>query len=572
MESIKSKIDEFLKTNPNLEGFLRDYIEKAKAEINKEIEKEVIKEIILETKNTLEYDVGQFKKPFHTEFKYKLEQLESSDSEFKIFEGSLNLERAQNGNSSLQFKLNETKLKLKDDKTTLKIYRVIPTAKVSTQSSSSSSSQVLLLHGTKAPNVEGILKTGYKPSQKGSRGAGVYLTDSIDYAYNYGNCFAQEQGTVKKFSYVFVNKIKQADVQDPAKHFQSVMSFQGVSYYRINKISYDDYLKMKPIVKVFNHKRKLVEFEDTRQDKFDIRNGKILGGTFQKDFEQSKIALAHHDLVVPVYLIEVEEVTNVKEIVEQSVCRQSGNMLFNKSEKVSKDGKTLKKVPEHTLEIVTKELEKVVNANQLAKCELLKLKLDRVIILIMDQLSFKLSSIFKNEVNENTKYKTEVLQKENDDYKFILRSLEAKNDTHIPKILHIVKINPIDKNELTKLKDKCLYLTGINPNKIKNILKWGLYQKCNEKFDPDLNFASTNYEEEVTRGLSYCEVGGTVKQLSFILVSSSHDNYCCTNTNKEYIEDSRGSRIDVGLFRANDDIMFRKIGLIPAYVIVVEVE
>ena len=48
----------------------------------------------------------------------------------------------------------------------LKISRVVSNNTIS--SKSSGSDQILLLHGTKAQNVEGFLKTGFNPSKRGS--------------------------------------------------------------------------------------------------------------------------------------------------------------------------------------------------------------------------------------------------------------------------------------------------------------------------------------------------------------------------------------------------------------------
>ena len=46
-----------------------------------------------------------------------------------------------------------------------KIFRVVPNEKTLREPKSSSRSNILLLHGTKAPNVKGILRSGFKPSE-----------------------------------------------------------------------------------------------------------------------------------------------------------------------------------------------------------------------------------------------------------------------------------------------------------------------------------------------------------------------------------------------------------------------
>ena len=80
------------------------------------------------------------------------------------------------------------------------------------ETSTSTCTNVLFLCGTKAANVEGILKI-FRASEKDGYGSGVYLTDNVNLAYEYGKCFAQEQDVVKKFTYLFVNKIKNVGIQ-----------------------------------------------------------------------------------------------------------------------------------------------------------------------------------------------------------------------------------------------------------------------------------------------------------------------------------------------------------------------
>ena len=63
MQSIKNKVEEFLKSHPNCKGdFLQDIVRKAEEEINKEkidYEKGVVFE---KAKELCEYDVSNFKK------------------------------------------------------------------------------------------------------------------------------------------------------------------------------------------------------------------------------------------------------------------------------------------------------------------------------------------------------------------------------------------------------------------------------------------------------------------------------------------------------------------------------
>ena len=89
------------------------------------------------------------------------------------------------------------------------IYKVKPADYSVKKSGNTHGSNLLLLHGTKGKNVEGILKEGFKPSIKGSLGLGVYLTNHLSLARDYGNCLVIDKEFVKGMSYVFVVKVKQ---------------------------------------------------------------------------------------------------------------------------------------------------------------------------------------------------------------------------------------------------------------------------------------------------------------------------------------------------------------------------
>ena len=176
MESIEIEIEEFLKNNPNYKAFLTNYIEKEKAEIYYEVGTAKKEELIEKFKKL--YNVATFKKSVLPKFKYKLELLKNDNSDLKLLKESLSL------NELYDWKTNNT----------VTLYRVISTDNCSTESKNSHYTQYLLLHGTKPPNVEGILKTGFKPSEKGSYGPGVYITNSIKCAYGYARGIAREQG------------------------------------------------------------------------------------------------------------------------------------------------------------------------------------------------------------------------------------------------------------------------------------------------------------------------------------------------------------------------------------------
>ena len=173
-----------------------------------------------------------------------------------------------------------------------------------------------------------------------------------------------------------------------------------------------------------------------------------------------------------------------------------------------------------------------------------------------------------------------MLQKENDDYKFIVQSITNKNALNYPKILHVFKINPVDKNEVSKVKDRCLYLRGIKSNEVNNVLTYGYPEKQNNSINESSNdldnvrFAPLIFRNEIEEGVSYYGVDNVVKKLSFVLVISSAEKYedYCTKNN-EIIKDSRGSCVEVGLFSDEScDCETNLFGSIPAYLIVFELE
>ena len=356
--------------------------------------------------------------------------------------------------------------------------------------------------------------------------------------------------------------VKQNKEQDAEKHCERTTSFQ-------------EYLVKHPSVIFYNDESdELVNFEASPQDKYDSKNNKIPQGTFERHSEDAIIALAHHDLVTPAYLLEIESKPSLKEITE--------DVLFGISKEEEGDDrnslessiveKTTNSVKEYSLEIVVKELDKEYTARQRAHLKYLKTKLDDSINSVIDQLSLKISSVTEINCDPNKRYTKEIVQVEDDDYKFILDSIADINKENIPKILHLFKINPVDKNEVTNLKDTCIFLSGIKSNKVNEILTNGYsrnkYKKGHKKFDTEL--ATTSFDEQVESGLSYHAVDNVVKKVSFVFVASSEDEYWELET-KQVVRDSRGSCVEVGLFR---DVFTHSAWscLTPLYLIVFELE
>ena len=177
---IDNEVKTFLKDNNHLETFLVGfYDEQVKTAIDLLVkckeDFEGFEKQLIDCFDGL-CDVSTFKGPVPDHFKYKLETLTANDlKDYQLLKHSLSLTKEQ--------KIS-------------RVYRVVPTSAAATNSEEA---QELLLHGTKAKNVMGILKVGFKPSEaRGLNGHGIYLTDDCRKAMGYGRCLAKERETPKK--------------------------------------------------------------------------------------------------------------------------------------------------------------------------------------------------------------------------------------------------------------------------------------------------------------------------------------------------------------------------------------
>ena len=449
----------------------------------------------------------------------------------------------------------------KASKDIIKIYRVDPADKLSAAPSTCKGSKVLLLHGTQAPNIKEILKTGFKPSQDEMLGPGVYHSDSISKASKYGKCWAQENGVVKKFTYCFINQIENIGKLTPKKQFEKEVYYIDDPDKDI--ISYQQDLKMKPsLVTYYFSENKSDSFQHWLNKKYDSMNRKILQGTFHRDFGYEKEILAHHDLVVPAYLVEFSEKPTVGEIVDE---------VFD----YILEEKNPNKVEEYTFETITKELKREIVKNKAEKIKTLESKLYKNMSCIMEQLLFTFNSITESKDNEKTKYKAQSLLEQDVDYKFVLRSIASKKNRDNEKIKHVFKINPVDKNEELDLKDKYGFLHGVKSNRVNNILKEG-YLRVYDKNDVSYrnlvyNYSSTSLRNAIGTGISYCLVDNVVKKFSFVFVASSgvkYENFCLKDS--KIVKDIREICVDIGKFRKDKYLCKIISGFTPAYLIVFE--
>ena len=386
--SLKSKLKKYSNGN-EIEAFLKRYpdIEKSIEDIFNSEEKKLQSRLTVE-RAEYDYQKGHLIEDIMKQvdflilkgavdfkvlpgYKYRLGQLEKDDLDFKLIKGSLDL--------------NET------DKT-LNIFRIVSNQNNIDESDISDPSKLLLLHGTPGGNVNGILKEGFKPSERGSYGPGVYMTNSLNMAARYSDKYMlDEQQIVKKVKYLFVNKVlPTVETETKILHSSKIPTFE-------------EYLESKPETKVIHYGGQS-SFKKSPQDKYDSKNNRIIRGTFQVANEEEKIILSHHDLVVPAYLVVISEELNVKNFVEHFLYRRYnvekcitnyGNLIESTLNAVNvlSDKQTSSKDDKCSLSYLRKALEKEITSNYFKTLNFLTSKFEWRFNSIMQQLSFEISSL-----------------------------------------------------------------------------------------------------------------------------------------------------------------------------------
>ena len=543
MFSKKKKLDEFIRNFSGNQMMLRNLCDVEKNSIKREIKRETnrfkkAKESIDLKVREMFYNTLKLKGSNVQESKYKLDLLDDDDDvDFKFIKEAID-PAIENHFGSMDI--------------VLKIHRVVSNANIVTESKTPAILNLLLLHGTKAQNVEGILKEGIKPSETGSQGPGIYLTNSFGMAHTYGSSYVNEEDDLKRMVYLFVNKVELTNApkspkklkknSDQKNSSKTKMSFakpntkSSRSKSEVNNLC-EEYCNNEPFVKMF---RKQVSFEDSPLDKLDRHGNKVLKGTFNANNKEEKVIVAHHDLVIPVYLIEIEVVQSLDLWVENILYNDLRVKKYHSKEETVQKHTSLPKTPldqristKVNIQLVLKELEKEITVNHQAQVQHLKSKFDHSIAEVKQQLLFKVTSLFKTSANDNTKYKREILQTQHEDYKFILRSIIDEKSKDKINILHVFKIIPTNPIEVTKLQNSSLYFHGVKSNKVMNVLESGYpqnhdlqLQKCKENcFDKRILPShrcsckiSNSFSLESTRGRSYGEANNELEISSYVFV------------------------------------------------------
>ena len=292
----------------------------------------------------------------------------------------------------------------------------------------------------------------------------------------------------------------------------------------------------------------------------------------------------HKNLVIPAYLIElkgnksinrkVEDTLMVQKIRASLECEKYSNALVENNDKITTNATTMNRL--------LCELQKEIGANQVAELESIKLKFDYKITSTIQQLSFKLDNLFETTENKSNKYKREALQKQNDDYQFVMSSIRNQRPAIVEKVLHVFKIQPVDQNEIRRMKGSRLYLHGIKSNEVESVLKngyhdqmWSFNQVCMDdcvqcKSEKCALYMSDCVDVEITKGVSCSH--DEYRKFSFVYVVSGQDSLQSNKHNK-VVSDSRGNHVKNGHFKTLGcrGIDSRStIGMIPAYLIVLK--
>ena len=606
MCSAKEKLDEFLNKFSNPLKVFREVCNKEKDKVRKEAENyeyesEKMKEHLLEeAKQMLEQNNTNFKKSKDfSKFKYKVELLQNDDSDHKTLRDALGLGSKTVSSAGLQ------------DVVDFKLYRVKASGDEVSESKTSDDQNILLLHGTEVSNVEGILKEGLKPSLKGKHGSGVYSTNSIETASEFGECLLDDSGVFKSMIYLFIIKLNisnspstkdfKYEQEKDRKERKVSFSKRNPTYQNGKKILYskdilerfvsvraniEKYEKEPPMFEVLLYYKP--DLFSLTNAEFDSKNNKIFKGTFTQE-EEEILVLSHHDLVKPAYLVEIEVKYDLCEIIKDVLYRKFNISKFYKTENslfqpqssfknsISQIGSI--EEPNYSVEMFVDELKKEIEANQQPEIKLIESQFYHNIKLQIPQLTFELSDLL-NSLNERSIInKTVLLESSDKNYEFIMRSLNNKGCEKIPKVLHMFRIIPADQTHVKYLYNNYLFLQGVTADKIMNILKHGypinypsLFEQhikhCFKKnvFSSNCSCCSSAWLNlELKKGTSYCRVGDEVKELSFVFVTS--DVYL-----KDRVVPSEVALEDLDSRRCRFDPDFSSPSLVysmvPAYLIV----
>ena len=127
-------------------------------------------------------------------FKYNYEKLDPASEEFKILKGVYFTTKTSTA-CNVTYKMTKE----------IQIYKVFRADQIKTVNKKSNN--LMLFHGTSKEGVTGILKEGFRNSEKGWFGKGVYMTDSSETAFHY----SRHSDWSARYYYVFVNEVLESE-------------------------------------------------------------------------------------------------------------------------------------------------------------------------------------------------------------------------------------------------------------------------------------------------------------------------------------------------------------------------
>ena len=179
---------------------------------------------------------------------------------------------------------------LNSDNISLKIYRVVPTEKVTNECKTSEEPEILLLRGTKGKNVDKILKKGFLSPKNGSPEPCVYLTKDIFRAACKAYSYVIDQGLVKENFHHFMTKFTKPS--EPERSYEGENARQGNPLRDPATCNCSEPVNFEQV---------------TPETVYDSENNKLVHGTFVVSGGDSNIMRGYPDLVTPVYLIVVQQ-------------------------------------------------------------------------------------------------------------------------------------------------------------------------------------------------------------------------------------------------------------------------
>lgn len=486
--------------------------------------------------NSFENKISFSAQSLHKEFddvrpKYNLRQMNKSESDYKLLQVSLmyKLRGSEVSESPLSNQISH-------------IYRVVPTDKKTRCTSFPSFRNLLLLHGTNGCNVRGILKDGLMPSHRGLHGAGVYLTNSCSLASNYGRCYGERDGKLKQFTYFFV-----VEVQESEK-MKTIPKDISKNLFPPPKQDFQEYSKNPPKFEKFEGSlvaRKGIDFcSADSQDKFDTEIRIIEKGTFYNMSSVPDIFLSHHNLTVPVYLIEIEDgslntemtldlfkflwydyeqalenifkflglPTNSKSNSYRSKYIKSYKYnYYNKHEECFDKKKIISLLKEQIITLSDKKIDDfVTDSTKVHK---------RNLCMIKSELLFDVHS-YLSQAAHDFKYTTLLLKHYDHDYKFVLKAISYSQFESSGTNLTFYRISSKDQDQSYMIQNCPLFLHGLKLQSLKSILMSGFEHTNKSKqslltLSNDFNFACD--EKDACFGRSK----DNPKKFNFVMISAT---------------------------------------------------